>query len=537
MSESKGQNYLHGAAILAAGVVIMKILGAIYKIPLGNILGDEGYTYFFVAYTIYNFLLTVATAGFPVALSRMISEANALGRPMQVRKTFRVAITTFAVLGAIFSIVMYIFPVELANFMEEERAAQGIWALAPGVLFVCVLSAYRGHAQGLSNMIPTTVGQVLEVLVKVIVGLILSWYLTIGGFSLPIASAGAVFGVTVGGLAALVYMFFYKQRHYKNEPVSNPDVPESSYTIFSRLMRIGIPITLGASVMSLISLIDTKFVLLRLKTAAGFSEDMAAVLYGVYGKAMTLYNLPAAFVTPLTISVVPAISACVARKAYKESCDIAEASVRITALIAMPMGVGLSVLNYPIMRVLYPSSHESGPMLLMLMGSAAILVCVTLITNAILQAHGNEKLPMVSMAVGSVAKVAVNWVLVGNPAINIYGAPIGTICCYLIMCSMNIFFMYRCMESRPSVKRMFLRPLVSSLLMGVSAWVIYTPVAKIATGIISSQTLAIALAMFGAIGCACIIYLVLIIATKAVTYEDMKLIPKGEKLAKLLHIH
>ena len=143
----------------------------------------------------------------------------------------------------------------------------------------------------------------------------------------------------------------------------------------------------------------------------------------------------------------------------------------------------------------------------------------------------------ITMIIGGTVKVAINWFLVGNPAINIYGAPIGTICCYLIMCSMNIFFMYRCMESRPSVKRMFMRPLVSSLLMGVSAWVIYTPVAKIATGIISSQTLAIALAMFGAIGCACIIYLVLIIATKAVTYEDMKLIPKGEKLAKLLHIH
>jgi len=144
---------------------------------------------------------------------------------------------------------------------------------------------------------------------------------------------------------------------------------------------------------------------------------------------------------------------------------------------------------------------------------------------------------MISMAVGSAAKIGVNWVLVGNPEINIYGAPIGTICCYLIMCVMNIGFMYKCMESRPSVKRMFLRPLVSSLLMGVSAWCVYTPLYGMVSGVISSARLGMAFAMAVAIGCACVVYLVLIIVTKAVTYEDMKLIPKGEKLAKLLRIH
>ncbi len=536
MSERKGQNFLHGAAILAAGVVIMKILGAIYKIPLGNILGDDGYAYFLVAYNIYNLLLTVATAGFPVALSRMISEADTLGRPMQVRKTFRVAMTTFAGLGLICSVVMFLFPTELAVFMEEPRAAQGILVLSPAVLIVCLVSAYRGHAQGLSNMIPTTVGQVLEVLVKVVVGLALSWYLTRAGKSLPIASAGAVFGVVAGGLAALIYMAQYRARNFREKPVTDPDVPDSSMSIFLRLMRIGIPITLGASVMSLMTLIDTKLVLLRLKSAAAFSDDMAAVLYGVYGKAMTLYNLPAAFVTPLTISVVPAISACVAKCAYKEGSDIAEASVRITSLIALPMGVGLSVLSTPIMRVLYWGSHESGPMLLTFMGAASFFVCIALITNAILQAHGNEKYPVYSMIVGGLTKIGINWVLVGNPAINIYGAPIGTICCYLVMCVMNLFFIYRCMESKPSLSRMFLRPLISSALMGLSAWAVYMPVYGVVQNVLTSGRLGMALAMAAAIGVACVVYLVLIIVTRAVTYEDMKLIPKGEKLAKLLHI-
>ena len=164
-------------------------------------------------------------------------------------------------------------------------------------------------------------------------------------------------------------------------------------------------------------------------------------------------------------------------------------------------------------------------------------VCFFIITTGVLQASGYEKLSLIALPIGGLVKIGVNWVLVGNPEINIYGAPIGTICCYLIMCAMNIGFMYKCMESRPSVKRMFLRPLVSSLLMGVSAWGVYTPLYSIVSGVISSVRLGMAFAMFISIGCACVVYLVLIIATKAVTYEDMKLIPKGEKLAKLLRIH
>lgn len=535
MAQNKSQNYLHGAAILAAGVVIMKILGAIYKIPLGNILGDDGYAYFLVAYNIYNLLLTIATAGFPVALSRMISEANTLDRQNQIKRIFNVSFITFAILGIVGSVVMYLFPTELAVMMGEPRAAQSIWALAPAVLFACLTSAYRGHVQGLGNMKPTTIGQVLEVLIKVIVGLALAWYLTSIGKSLAIASAGAIFGVVVGGVVALIYMFYCKHKNYANTEKSS-DVAEPSSDIFMRLMKIGIPITMGASVMSVITLIDTKLVLMRLQTAAGFTQEMSSIMYGVYGKAMTLYNLPAAFVTPLTISVVPAISACVAKRAFHDSSNIAEASVRITSVIAMPMAVGISALAYPIMRVLYPSSHESGPLLLTYMGIASFFVCIALITNAILQAQGNEKYPVYSMVVGGLCKIGVNWVLVGNPAINIYGAPIGTICCYLVMCVMNLYFIYKCAPEKPSISAMFLRPLISSLIMGAVAIAVYTPAQMVTSGVISSEWLAMAVAMMAAICVAGVTYVVLIVVLRAITYDDMSLIPKGDKLAKLLHV-
>ena len=530
MAEPKKQNYLHGAAILAAGVVIMKILGAIYKIPLGNILGDEGYAHFLVAYNIYSVFLTLATAGLPVALSRMISEANTMNRPNQVRRIFSVAWWTFFVLGVVCTLAMALFPSQLADSLNDIEASRSIFVLSPAVLLVCLTSAYRGYCQGHENMTPTTVGQVLEVLAKVIAGLALAWYLTSAGYSLPTASAGAIFGVTVGSLVALAYMFIYKRRRYASGERGS-DAPESRGKVLRTLLRIGIPITLGSSVLSLINLVDSGLCMGRLQDAAGFTYQEATVLYGVYGKAQTLYNLPASFITPLTISV-PAIAAAMALRHRGDASRIAENSMRIAAVIALPMGVGLSVLADPIMNTVYPDSHASGGLLLTIMGIASFFVCMALMMNAILQAGGNEKYPIYSMLVGGVVKVAVNWVLVANPDINIIGAPIGTLSCYVVMCVMNYIFMCRRLTERPSLGRILLRPAIACAAMGLSAWAVY----GLCYRFLGEGGLHMAIAMVAAIGVAVVVYFVLVVALRAITYEDMKLIPKGEKLARILHI-
>ena len=531
LSEPKKQNYLQGAAILAAGVVIMKILGFIYKVPLGNILGDSGYGHFLVAYNIYSVFLTLATAGLPVALSRMISEANTMNRPNQVRRIFSVAWWTFFVLGVVCTLIMALFPNQLADALNDEQANISIFVLSPAVLLVCLTSAYRGYCQGHENMTPTTIGQVLEVLAKVVTGLALAWYLTSAGYSLPKSSAGAIFGVTVGSLVALIYMFVYKRRHYVSG-VHGTDTPESRGKVLRTLLRIGIPITIGSSVLSLINLIDSGLSLGRLQDAAGFTEEQATVLFGVYGKAQTLYNLPASFITPLTISVVPAIAAAIALHRNREASRIAENSLRIAAVIALPMGIGLSVLADPIMATVYPDSHASGGLLLTIMGAASFFVCMALMMNAVLQAGGNEKYPIYSMIVGGIVKIAVNWFLVADPEINIVGAPIGTLSCYIVMCVMDFIFIRRCMTEKPSLGRIMVRPLISSAAMGAAAWAVY----GLCSRFLGDGYLYTALSMLVAIAVAVVVYLVLVIALRAVTYEDMKLLPKGEKLARVLHI-
>ena len=534
MAKPKEQNFLHGAVILTAGVIITKILGAIYKIPLGNILGDDGYAYFYSAYSVYNVFLTMTTAGLPVAMSRMVAEAHEQGHYMQVRRTFSVSWWTFLVIGFISACIMFLFPQQLANLLDRPEAAASIYTIAPGILFVCVVSAYRGYCQGHKNMTPTTIGQVIEVLVKVIVGLALAIFFVRQGRTVEIACSGATFGVTVGGFAVLIYMYLYKRRNYHDpEKEESADTPMSRSDTLNRLLSIGIPLTIGSSGMSLISLIDTKFINNRLQMAAGFSPHDSAVLFGVFSKAQTLYNLPAAFVTPLVISIVPSIAAYMVVKDYKNAGKTSEDALRITLDICMPMGIGLAVLAAPIMDTLYHGSHSSGPRLLAIMGLASFFVCFSLVQNAILQAHGNEKLTIVSLFTGGIIKITVDWFLVAVPSINIYGAPIGTILCYAVICIMNHIFIRKHYEYKPSLARIVPKPLISSLIMGVFTMASYYLIRLVIHGESRLETL---VCMLFCVAVAVVVYVVAVVHTRAITKEDMSLIPKGDKIARYLHL-
>lgn len=544
---AKKQNFIHGAAILTVGVIIMKLLGFIYKIPLGNILDDEGYSMFTSAYSIYFIFFTLATAGLPVALSRLIAEADANGRVKQEEKTFRVALATFAVIGVIFALILFLFPEWLAaKYLENPDAALSIKAMAPSILLVCLVSAYRGYCQGNGNMIPTTVDEVLEVLFKVISGLILASCLLKAGYGKPVGSAGAILGVSIGSVISLLYMIIYKRRHYSelsapytagihapNDTPDDDELVDPAWKIVKDILSIGIPIAFGACIMAILNSVDSKLCMNRLQSAAGFSYYQAKVLYGVYGKAQTLFNLPAAFITPLTIAIVPEISGAIAKGANAAARKTSEDAMRISAVISLPMGVGLTVLAYPIMNVLYPNSNAAGPGLLAIMGAASFFVCTVLMENAILQASGHEKLTMVTMISGGLVKIIVNWFLVAQRSINIYGAPVGTLVSYVVMALMNYIFICIALKHRPKLLRIFARPLAASVLMGAAAWAIYGLCARFIGAVSWSR---IALCMLAAIAVAVIVYLVSTIALRSITKEDMKLIPGGEKIANFLHI-
>ena len=528
MSNQKKQSFLGGAAILAAAVVVVKFIGFFYKVPLNNILGGPGKTYFDTAYKIYNFLLTFSTAGLPLAISKLTSQAHAQGRENEKRKIFRTAIWLFFGLGLVCSVLMFFRADALARFLNNSLAATAVQALAPAVFCVCLLACMRGYTQGQGNMTPTAVSQVLEALLKLAIGLPLAWYVLRIGMSLEMGAAAAILGVTAGTAVSMLFLVGYLTKHRNR--TQSLDVPSGSSHLIRQILAIGIPITLSNSAMSILNIIDTKIVMGQLQNALLLSEESAAALNGQYSMAMDMPNMVASFVYPVTMSLIPFAAAALARQ------DHAGAD-RIIAILALPAGIGLSVLSTPIMVLVLPAQREdalaAGPHLQVL-GIALIFICLMILTNAILQTYGKEKLPIFTVIAGGVVKVVMNYILVGNPDISIHGAPISTLCCYLTICGLNLFFVWKYSPEKPRYTQLFGKPIVASAVMGAAAWAVCGLVARVLSG--HSAYGANALATFCGILAGVVVYGVLVITLRILQAEDVKALPKGEKIAKLLRL-
>ena len=549
MSKQKKQSFLGGAAILTAAVVIVKLIGAVYKLPLNNILGSIGKTYFDTAYLIYNFLMIFSTAGLPLAISKLTSQAHAQGRENQKRKIFSTSVWLFFVLGLAGSLLMFFGAEQLAAFEENPMAAQAIRALAPAVFCVCLLACMRGYTQGQGNMKPTAVSQVLEALCKVCIGLPLAWFIlqkcreaTIsqqlaqtGSDGVEYVAAGAILGVTVGTILSLAFLIVYLATH--RSKTESLDIPDSSGSIMKNVLAIGIPITLGNSALGIINLIDTKIVMGRLQNALLLSETEAALLNGQYRMAMDMPNMVASFVYPVTMSLIPFAAAAMAQKDTAKANSIISSAFRLIAILALPAGVGLSVLSTPIMRLLLPTQQEdalaAGPHL-QILGIALVFICLMILTNAILQTYGKEKLPIFTVIAGGITKIVMNYILVGNPDINIHGAPISTLCCYMVIVGLNLFFVWKYSPEKPKYLQIFLKPVAASVLMGAAAWAVHGFAARALAG--HSAYLANAAATFCGILAGVVVYAILVIALRILRAEDVRSIPHGETLIKLLHL-
>lgn len=540
----KQNSFFGGAAILAAGILIVKLIGMFYKIPLINIIGEAGAADFNNAYNIYAVLLTVSTAGLPVAVSKLVSEANALDRRNQVRRTFRLALVLFLALGLVSFLVMFFRADALAGMMNDSKAAAGIRALAPAVVCVGCLAALRGYSQGHSNMAPTSVSQIIEALCKLVVGLGLAFWLVKQGKDPDVAAAGAITGVTVGTVVALAYMVLDFLLSRGREDTRGTDRPDSAGSILANILKIAVPITLSSSMVGIVTVIDSSLVQGQLQSALDLTEQASRTLYGNYSGALNIYNLPTSLMAAITASVIPAVSAALARRDRRGAARITGSALRITALLSFPMGVGLFVLGTPIIRLLFPKLNVAvaGP-LLSTLGIATPFVCMVLVCNSVLQAHGFINLPVIVMVLGGIVKIVNNYNLVG--AIGIAGAPVGNILCFGLALVLDLVVITRVIPNRPRLLPIFAKPAVASAVMGGAAWAVYGLLSRILSSEQVNQAgqtvravsrMGNAAGIFLAIAVAGVVYLVLVIALRAISRDDLALMPKGDKLARLLRL-
>lgn len=523
MSKLRKQSFLKGALILAIANLVVKAIGALYKIPLTNLLGPDGIGIYNAGYTIYNVLFVIATAGLPVAISKMVSENIAKNNYAEARHVFLVSRRLLLVVGLFGAALLFFGAAFFAKRINMEASAMSIMALAPCMFFVAIMSSYRGLFQGMSNMVPTAASEVIESLSKLLLGLLLAYILMPSGKQY--AAAGAILGVSTGSFLAALFLtgHYAKIRGELKQKIANAEGDSSTNSqTLKRLLKLAVPITIGSAVFTLASVIDLTMILNQL-AALGFDELKRTTMYGYYsGHAVTLFNMPLTVITSLSVSIMPTLSAALAKRKRTLAQTTVETAIRITLLIGLPCAVGMSVLSGPILQFLFNDANAAG--MLSVLSYGIIFVSIVMVSNSILQAEGKVWVPVINMLIGGAVKVIVNFVLVGNINININGAPYGTVLCYVTTAFLNLFMIYKSIH--PNYGFWFIvKSVISAAVMGVLAYFTCASLKPIAGNLIG---------MVAGIVAGIVSYFVLLIALRTLKREDVEAMPGSKYILKLI---
>lgn len=572
MSAKQKQNFLHGALILMSATVIVKIIGYFFKVPLKGIIGVSGFGYFNAAYGLFNTLYALSVAGMPVAVARMVAQNMQQGRFRDVRKIKRLSTIAFLCAGLLGSLLMLAGAGPYVRLAQNPNAFLSVFVMSPAIFFVCASSSYRGYYEGLRNMYPTAWSQVLEALVKLICGLLFACAAIRMGMEeyegsgtvfgalvstpeqarlavLPYGAAGAILGIVVSTAAGSLFLWAYNRR--RGDGISaqmlEQAVPAATgKEILKQLWTIAVPICLGALALNITTLIDVSSLTNRLSTALANGEEALLSMYdgilpadmpreeipnylfGAYNMSVTLFNLIPALTTTFGVSALPSVTAAWTSQNRRMLQKNIESVWRVTSMIAFPAGFGICALAEPILTLVYQADPASIPIaapILRVLGIAAIFVALSSPTNSMLQAIGRVKVPVRLMLIGGFLKLAVNFSLVPIPSVNIQGAPFGTLLCYMTIICISVPTLCRAAGVRLRFGKVFLKPLFAGALCGITAWAGYGLLSRVAGNTISTSFSILA---------AGIVYVVVLFLTHGVEKYDILMLPKGEKIAKLL---
>lgn len=524
--------FFSGILLLGGANLIVKVIGLVFKIPMSYYLGSEGMGYFNSAYQIYTWLYMLSTAGLPVAVSILVSEGRALGDRRTVRRVDRITSLSFFFIGLVGMLFMMLGAGPLASLIGAPDARYAIFAMAPALFFICLSSAQRGYFQGFQEMAPSAVSQVLEALGKLLIGVLLATYAVGRGFSLPVVAAYAIVGISVGEGLSFFYLLFARHAYERRGRLSYlaplSEEAASRHTdgnLLSRLWRIALPITTSASVMSLVGLLDLVLVQRRLRLI-GYTAAQATAFYGNYTTlAVPMFNLPPALIYPIATAALPMISAAVAGGRSAAADRLTQSVLRITALIAMPAALGMAVFSRPILQLFFPADMaDSTAPYLSVLAPAVLFLSLLSVSNAVLQANGKASRPMISMLIGAAVKLVSGYILMGIPSVGGFGVPIGTLLCYVTALLLNFYFLARDGEYALSPGRMLFRPFAASFLAVGGALGIY-----LLLGGATAPRFAVLLCMAVAV----LLYTAAVFLTRAVTPEELSLLPLPRRLRRL----
>ena len=528
MEKKKGA-FVQGAAILGIAGLIVKVIGAAFRIPLANTIGLIGTSYYDTAYPYYSWLLVISTSGLPTAISKMVSERVTLGDYRGAHRVFATAMQILCCIGLLTSILMFFGSDYIARLHMLPEATYCFKALAPALFFVALMCAYRGYMQGMQQMVPTAISQVVEQVGKLVVGLSLAFLLLDKGPEY--AAMGALIGVTVSELLALLYvMLSYRRRWPKIRARLERSVRREVEPVAGRLIAIALPITIGASISPLSSVVDSALII-RILLKLGYAKETAQTAFSLMRtNVATLTNMPGVLTMALAMSLVPAISAFSAKRDHAGIQDTARLGLKLALIIGLPCAVGLFVLASPILSMLYPNLTEGELTLAVdLMHTSSIgVIFLSLVQSmtGVIQGMGKPNVPVFNLFIGFVLKVASLLALMNIPQVNIQGAAVSTVVCYAFAGIADTIYVIRRAKLRLGLVDVLLKPVLSSGVMGFVVFMIYSFMQEMEHQVLPTLA-AVAVGVFA--------YGVMAIYFRFFSREELAYIPGGQRIRKLMY--
>lgn len=515
----KTHSLLKGTFILATAGLVAKFLGIFFRWPLIMLIGDEGIGYYQMSYPLYTFFIAVAS-GIPVAISKLISERRAVQDMEGIIQVFKKSILVMFIIGGGFTAFLLIFSKRLVNiFGWEAKSYYSLLGIALAPMFISLMSAFRGFFQGLQYMTPTAWSQLIEQVGRVVFGVGLAIILLPKG--IEYSAGGAAFGATAGGIFGTIYLFYKYMKIKKELKIGKV---RRNLEVLNRLLLTAIPISVGATVISIMSLIDS-FLVPRKLLEAGLNGKEATILYGqLTGKAFVLVNVPLTVSMGLCLSLVPIITECFILNRRGELISKIETAMKFSMVVAIPSFLGLFVLAKPILELVFPGHSEGYPILRYLSVSIPFIVIFQTSTS-ILQGVDKYRVPVRNLMVGCIIKFIITFMLVPIAYINIYGAIIGTIVGYIISSIMNLKSLEKSLGLNISYYDIIIKPAYASVLMIIAVIFIYEK----SFSIFFSNGLACIISIFSGV----LIYTILVIMLKIMNYKYVKERLRGNKRREL----
>lgn len=522
------KTFFRGAMILTLAGVLGKFLSAAYRVPFNRMVGAEGAGIYSMSYSIYSIIFALSTAGIPLAVSKLVAMSEERAEKGESLRIVRVALILLACVGLAAAVLFFLAAPWIATvYFNEPRAAWSLRALAPAMLFSCLMAVFRGFFQGRQNMVPTAISQILEQFFRV--GTILLSLFLLLHKPVEYVVTGASFGSMVGGVCgflflALVFVRFLRKHRTDQGPFPSRD-PARDQAVLKQLLYYAVPISIGALLLPMTSFIDSSLVARRLEFAGlGHSEAIAQLGY-LSNYAMPIINLPFIVTTAISASLVPAVADALARHDQDALFHNVRQGMRLTMVLVLPASMGLAVLSTGIATLLY-NDAEAGSVLAAL-AFTVFVVGLYQCSASILQGLGKVLIPMYHLLLGLVLKFALTWVLTGYPTLGASGAALATVLAFGCAGVFNVIRLSGVIGwgwCDPYL--IFLKPLLASLVMGLLCYGSY---GFLTTWVSASWATLLAIMLGG------LAYFVVLFAIKGIDLDTLAAIPKiGPKLKKIL---